>query len=67
MSNAPERSVDRALQPDKLVLDLRAPDEQSERASLGSSRVRDLFAEHDRFVTEWSYHYGVDETAGNSL
>ena len=67
MSNVPDKSVGRALQTDKLVLDLRAPDEQSERTRLGSSGSRAVFAEQDKFVTEWSYYPGVDEAVGNSL
>ena len=67
MNNAPDKSVERAFQADKLVLDLRAPDEQSERTRLGSSGSRAVFAEQDKFVTEWSYYPGVDEAAGNSL
>jgi hypothetical protein len=62
--NGGDQSVEVA---DKLVLDLRAPDEQSDGAILGPSRVRALFAEQDKFVTEWSYYPGVDEAAGNSL
>lgn len=67
MSNAPDQSVERALPADKLVLDLRAPDQPGERVRVGSSWVRALAAEQDKFVTEWSDCPGVDEAPGNSL
>lgn len=67
MDNAPGEPIERGFQAEKLVLDLRAPGEESEGASLASSRFRALFTDEDKFVTEWSYYPGADEAAGSSL
>lgn len=46
-------------------LDLRAPEEDSEKVGVGSQKSgrRSSFAEQDKFVTEWSYYPGDGEEA----
>ena len=49
-------------------LDLRAPDKDSEKVSVGSPKAgrRAFYAGQDKFVTEWSYYPGDDEEAEDS-
>lgn len=64
MSNHASRSVH---QVDKKLLDLRAPDEHSDKAGVGSSKARlSAFSrDQDKFVTEWSYCPPMEEAEDN--